>query len=105
MLKKADCWFCFEHNSIVDQNLLELDEITSIYQKTLNTNKNLCFISKAEWDKVSKDFALKFKSGTVDEFYSIKDEPKPEFEEIENDDIISSSAMNLFDNSIVEITN
>ena len=97
--------FCFEHNSIVDQNLLELDEITSIYQKTLNTNKSLCFISKAEWDKVSKDFALKFKSGTVDEFYSIKDEPKPEFEEIENDDIISSSAMNLFDNSIVEITN
>ena len=97
--------FCFEHNSIVDQNLLELDEITSIYQKTLNTNKNLCFISKAEWDKVSKDFALKFKSGTVDEFYSIKDEPEPEFEETENDDIISSSAMNLFDNSIVEITN
>ena len=97
--------FCFEHNSIVDHNLLELDEITSIYQKTLNTNKSLCFISKAEWDKVSKDFALKFKSGTVDEFYSIKDEPKPEFEEIENDDIISSSAMNLFDNSIVEITN
>ena len=97
--------FCFEHNSIVDQNLLELDEITSIYQKTLNTNKSLCFISKTEWDKVSKDFALKFKSGTVDEFYSIKDEPKPEFEEIENDDIISSSAMNLFDNSIVEITN
>ena len=97
--------FCFEHNSIVDQNLLELDEITSIYQKTLNTNKNLCFISKAEWDKVSKDFALKFKGGTVDEFYSIKDEPEPEFEETENDDIISSSAMNLFDNSIVEITN
>ena len=97
--------FCFDHNSIVDQNLLELDEITSIYQKTLNTNKSLCFISKTEWDKVSKDFALKFKSGTVDEFYSIKDEPKPEFEEIENDDIISSSAMNLFDNSIVEITN
>ena len=97
--------FCFDHNSIVDQNLLELDEITSIYQKTLNTNKNLCFISKAEWDKVSKDFALKFKSGTVDEFYSIKDEPEPEFEETENDDIISSSAMNLFDNSIVEITN
>ena len=97
--------FCFEHNSIVDQNLLELDEITSIYHKTLNTNKSLCFISKTEWDKVSKDFALKFKSGTVDEFYSIKDEPKPEFEEIENDDIISSSAMNLFDNSIVEITN
>ena len=97
--------FCFEHNSIVDQNLLELDEITSIYQKTLNTNKSLCFISKAEWDKVSKDFALKFKGGTVDEFYSIKDEPEPEFEETENDDIISSSAMNLFDNSIVEITN
>ena len=97
--------FCFDHNSIVDQNLLELDEITSIYQKTLNTNKNLCFISKAEWDKVSKDFALKFKSGTVDEFYSIKDEPEPEFEETENDDIISSSATNLFDNSIVEITN
>ena len=97
--------FCFEHNSIVDQNLLELDEITSIYQKTLNTNKSLCFISKTEWDKVSKDFALKFKSGTVDEFYSIKDEPEPEFEETENDDIISSSAMNLFDNSIVEITN
>ena len=97
--------FCFDHNSIVDQNLLELDEITSIYQKTLNTNKSLCFISKAEWDKVSKDFALKFKGGTVDEFYSIKDEPEPEFEETENDDIISSSAMNLFDNSIVEITN
>ena len=97
--------FCFDHNSIVNQNLLDLDEITSIYQKTLNTNKNLCFISKAEWDKVSKDFALKFKSGTVDESYTIKDEPEPVFEEIENDDIISSSAMNLFDNSIVEITN
>ena len=97
--------FCFDHNSIVDQNLLDLDEITSIYQKTLSSDKKLCFISKNEWDKISKDFAVKFKSGTVDEFYSIAEEPEPIFEELENDDIISSSAMNLFDNSIVEITN
>ena len=97
--------FCFEHDSIVDQNLIDLDEITSIYQNTLGNNRKLCFIGKDQWDKVSKDFALKFKSGTVDEFYSIKEEPEPVFEELENDDIISSSAMNLFDNSIVEITN
>ena len=97
--------FCFEHDSIVDQNLIDLDEITSIYQNTLGNNRKLCFISKDQWNKVSKDFALKFKSGTVDEFYSIKEEPEPVFEELENDDIISSSAMNLFDNSIVEITN
>ena len=97
--------FCFEHDSIVDQNLIDLDEITSIYQNTLGNNRKLCFISKDEWNKVSKDFALKFKSGTVDEFYSIKEEPEPVFEELENDDIISSSAMNLFDNSIVEIAN
>lgn len=97
--------FCFEHDSIVGQNLVDLDEITSIYQNTLGNNRKLCFISKDEWNKVSKDFALKFKSGTVDEFYSINEEPEPVFEELENDDIISSSAMNLFDNSIVEITN
>ena len=97
--------FCFEHDSIVGQNLVDLDEITSIYQNTLGNNRKLCFISKDEWNKVSKDFALKFKSGTVDEFYSINEEPEPVFEELENDGIISSSAMNLFDNSIVEITN
>ena len=97
--------FCFDYDSIVDQNLFDLDEITSIYQNTLGSDKKLCFISKSDWDKTSKDFASKFKSGTVDEFYSISDEPEPVFEELENDDIISSSAMNLFDNSIVEISN
>ena len=89
----------FEYDSNVLQNLQILEKITDVYNKITNSGKEIAIISDKEWDKVKNDYIKKLKDGVK---YEVKDEPEPIFEEIENDDIISSSAMKLF-GDIVEV--
>ena len=90
----------YEYDSIVKQNLLNLDKMTDIYNKLNNTDYKIAIISDAEWENVKSEYIRTIKSGGS---YSLVEEPKPEIlEDTKKDDIISNSAVELF-GDIVEI--
>lgn len=90
----------YEYDSIVKQNLLNLEKINEVYNKLNKTNYKLAIISDLEWDKAKSDYIKTIKSGGS---YSLIEEPAPElFEDTKKDDIISNSAVELF-GDIVEI--
>jgi DNA polymerase-3 subunit gamma/tau len=89
----------FEYDSNVLQNLQIIDKIISVYNKITNSNKEIAIITDSEWDKVKNEYIKNLKDGVK---YEVKDEPEPVFEEIDKDDIITSSAMQLF-GDIVEV--
>lgn len=90
----------YEYDSIVKQNLLNLDRITEVYNRLNNTNYKLAVISDADWNKAKADYIKTIKSGGS---YSLIEEPLPElFEDTKKDDIIPNSAVELF-GDIVEI--
>ena len=89
----------FEYDSNVLQNLLIIDKIISVYNKINNSDKEIAIITDKEWDRVKNEYIKNLKNGVK---YEEKDEPEPIFEELKKDDIISSSAMQLF-GDIVEV--
>ena len=90
----------YEYDSIVKQNLLNLEKINEVYNKLNKTDYKLAIISDLEWDKAKSDYIKTIKSGGS---YSLIEEPAPElFEDTKKDDIISDSAVELF-GDIVEI--
>lgn len=90
----------YEYDSIVKQNLLNLEKISEVYNKFNKTDYKLAIISDLEWDKAKSDYIKTIKSGGS---YSLIEEPAPElFEDTKKDDIISNSAVELF-GDIVEI--
>ena len=88
----------FEYDSNVLQNIQIIDKITDVYNKITNSNKEIAIISDKEWDKVKNDYIKNLKDGVK---YEVKDEPDPIYEEIENDGIISNSAVQLFGDIVV----
>ena len=88
----------FEYDSNVLQNIQIIDKITDVYNKITNSNKKIAIISDKEWDKVKSDYIKNLKDGVK---YEVKDEPEPIYEEIENDGIISNSAVQLFGDIVV----
>lgn len=88
----------FEYDSNVLQNIQIIDKITDVYNKITNSNKEIAIISDKEWDKVKNDYIKNLKDGVK---YEVKDEPEPIYEEIENDGIISNSAVQLFGDIVV----
>lgn len=90
----------YEYDSIVKQNLLNLEKINEVYNKLNKTDYKLAIISDLEWYKAKSDYIKTIKSGGS---YSLIEEPAPElFEDTKKDDIISNSAVELF-GDIVEI--
>ncbi len=90
----------YEDEANVDQNLAYLDKITEVYNKITNSNKNIAIITDKRWDDERTKYIKALKEGKK---YEIEDEPEEVFEEIDNDDIISTSnAVALF-GDIVEI--
>ena len=90
----------YDYDSIVKQNLLNLDKITDVFNKLTNFNKKIAIITDEEWEKVKKDYILSLKNG---EQYKIIEEPAIKvFEGPKDDDIIVSSAVELF-GDIVEM--
>lgn len=90
----------YEYDSIVKQNLLNLEKINEVYNRLNNSNYKLAIISDAEWERAKNDYIKTIKSGGS---YSLIEEPEPElFEDTKKDDIISNSAVELF-GDIVEI--
>ena len=90
----------YDYDSIVKQNLLNLDKITDVFNKLTNFNKKIAIITDDEWEKVKKDYILSLKNG---EQYKIIEEPAiMVFEGAKEDDIIVNSAVELF-GDIVEM--
>ena len=94
--------FSFDRDSVRKNNLLNYLYIKDLYKKITGSNKNICFISNDLWDSESKKFMKSFKNKSVESDYKYEDEPKPLYEK-EKDDIIMSSAIDLFDSDIIEV--
>lgn len=89
----------YEFDSIVDQNLDNLEDINNIYNKITNSNKKLAIISDAKWDEVKKKYIEDLKNKVE---LKIIPEPEEVFIEEENNDIINTNAIDLF-GDIVEV--
>ena len=88
----------YELDSTVLQNLQVIEKITGVYNKITESDKEIAIISDSEWDKVKNEYIKNLKEGVK---YEVKDEPEPVFEEIDSDDIISNSAVQLFGDIVV----
>ncbi len=83
----------FEYDSIVKQNLNIIDKITYVYNKITNSNKKIAIISDEEWENEKNKYIASLKEGN---HYTVMEEPAEIYEEVEKDDIIVSSAVELF---------
>ena len=90
----------YDSDAAVEQNLVNIVKLNEVYNKITDSNKNIAIISDSRWNDVKNDFISKLKNNIK---YEILDEPDFIFEEKEKDDIISSSAISLFGEDIVEI--
>ena len=89
----------YEYDSVVKQNLLELDKITYVYEKITGSTKKLAFITHDEWEIEKQKYIQNLKEGIQ---YQVMIEPVEVYEESIKDDIIINSAVELF-GDIVEI--
>lgn len=89
----------YEFDSNVKQNLTNIIKLNEVYNKITNSNKSIAIISDEKWEKVRNDYIANLKSGIK---YEVKEEPEVIFEELKKDDIIMSSAVELF-GDIVEV--
>ena len=88
----------YEYDNAVEQNLIQIEKLTDVYNKLTNSNKKLAIISDSKWSKVKDEYIINLKNNYK---YEIKDEPTMIFEESPNNDIINN-AMDLF-GDIVEV--
>lgn len=89
----------YEYDSNVKQNLYIIDKIEDVYNKITNSNKKIAIISNDYWEKVKQEYINNLRNGIK---YEVEEEPKAVYEELKNDDIITSSAVSLF-GDIVEV--
>ena len=89
----------YEYDSSVKQNLLELDKLIYVYNKITNSNKTIAIITDEDWEIEKKNYIKSLKDGNQ---YILMEEPEEIYEEEVKNDIITSSAVELF-GDIVEI--
>jgi uncharacterized protein YacL (UPF0231 family) len=89
----------FEYDSNVKQNLMIIDKIIEVYNKITNSNKNIAIITDEYWEKVKNEYINNLKNNIK---YEFTEEPEVIFEDFTKNDIISSSAIDLF-GDIVEV--
>ena len=90
----------YDYDSIVKQNLLNLEKITDVFNQLTNFNKKIAIITDDEWEVEKNKYITALKSGQQ---YTIIEEPVMKvFEGSKENDIITSSAMELF-GDIVEV--
>ena len=89
----------YEYQSNLDKVALELDKIIDTYNKLTNSDKKIAVITDEEWEKLKQEYINKKNNK---ETYEVIPEPAIVLEELDNNDIISSSAMELF-GEVVEI--
>ena len=90
----------YDYDSVVKQNLLELEKFTSIYNKLTNSNKKIAIITDEEWELAKNNYIKALKDGHQ---YKVVEEPEIKlFEDHKENVIITNSAVELF-GDIVEI--
>ena len=89
----------YEYESIVQQNLLHLEQMEEVYSDITHSSKKFAIISDLEWDKLKKEYIQHLKEGN---HYEVLAEPEKVFKKEETNDIISNDASMLF-GDIVEI--
>ncbi len=90
----------YESNAIVEQNILDIKILNDVYNKITNSNKTFAIVTDDKWENLKKEYINHLNNNIK---YEIIDEPELLFEETKNNDIISSSAVDLFGEDIVEI--
>ena len=90
----------FDFDSSVENAYFVFEDLNNTYNEITKSNKKLSIISSADWENLKKDYIIKFKNK---ESLNYIKEPDPVFEVIDKDDIIVSSAVELFGSDIVEI--
>lgn len=89
----------YEYDSIVQQNLLHLEEMEKVYENITHSSKKFAIITDEEWNHLKNEYIEHLKNH---ENYEVLDEPEKIFQKDETDDIISNDATLLF-GDIVEI--
>ena len=88
-----------------DSSIEQLNEcfniISDVFKKVLDKDYTVSYITEEEWKIYADQYVSNMKNGVK---YEVMEEPKPIFEENKKDDIISSSAINLFGEEIVEVS-
>ena len=90
----------YESDALVKSNLANLIKLENTYNKLNNANIKIAIISDDLWDKLKNEYIDNLKNNVP---YTIIDEPELIFEELDKNDIISSSAVELFGSDIVEV--
>lgn len=89
----------YEFDSNVRQNLANIVKLNEVYNKITNSNKLIAIISDEKWENVRTEYINNLKNNVK---YEVREEPDLVFEELKKDDIIMSSAVELF-GDIVEV--
>ncbi len=99
VVSKDNILISFEYDSSVKQNLSLIDKFSDVYQKITGSDKKFAITSDEEWEVLKNEYISNLKNKVS---YEVLEEPEVILEESKNDDIISSSAMDLF-GDIVEV--
>ena len=89
-----------KYESLFNQVLHEYEKFEKTFETVLNEKYIPAFVDYSKWDDLKKEFIEKRDNGIG---YTIMEEPEPIFEEKKINDIISSSAIDMF-GDIVEIS-
>ncbi len=89
----------YEYDSIVKQNLLNLNQMVNVYHKITKLTQNIAIISDEEWEKERIKYINSIKNN---KHYVIVEEPEIILESQQKNDIISNNAVELF-GDIVEV--
>ena len=89
-----------KYDSSIDQLNECFSILSDVFKKVLDKDYTVSYILDDQWKKYADEYVSNMKNGIE---YEVLEEPLPVFEEIKKDDIISSSAISLFGDDIVEI--
>ena len=88
-----------------DSSIEQLNEcfsiLSDVFKKVLDKEYTVSYITEDKWKNYADQYVNNMKNGIK---YEVLEEPLPIFEETKKDDIISSSAINLFGEEIVEVS-
>ena len=83
----------FSLESNAEYNLNLLNKLTDTYNKITNSNKKIAIVSDSEWDNIKTDYINNLKNNVK---YELKEEPEEILEDLNKNDIITNSAVDLF---------
>ena len=90
----------YESNAVVEQNMFNIKVLNEVYNKITNSNKTFAIVTNDKWEELKKEYINRLNNNKK---YEIVHEPELLFEENDKNDIISSSAVELFGSDIVEV--